>query len=57
MTRIIRVRDEIGEISLMTELLECCLIIDQSRDDLSVLWDTRLLDEDEITIIDPLLIH
>ena len=57
MTRIVRVRDEIGEISLMTELLQGCLIIDESSDDLPILWDTGLLDEDEISVIDPLLIH
>jgi WD40 repeat protein len=50
-------RDEIGEISLVTELLESRLIIDQGSYDLSILWDTRLFDEDEIPIIDPLLIH
>ena len=50
-------RDEIGEIPLMTELLESCLIVDESRDDLSILWDTRLLDEDEISVIDSFLIH
>ena len=49
--------DEIGKISLMTELLECCLIVDESGDDLSILWDTRLFDEDEISVIDSFLIH
>ena len=49
--------DEIGEISLMTELLECCLVVDESGDDLSILWYTRLFDEDEISVIDSFLIH
>lgn len=57
MARIVRVRDEICDISLMTELLECCLIVDESSDDLSILWDTRLLDEDKISVIDSFLIH
>lgn len=56
-TRVVWVRYQICKITLMTELLECCLIIDESSYNLSILWDTRLLDENQITVIDSFLIH
>ncbi len=57
MLRIIRMRDKVSKISLVTELFEGCFIVDQCRHDLSITRNISLFYENQISIIDSLLIH
>ena len=57
MARIGRMRYQEYTLISRLELLECCFIVDEGNDYLSVVCYVGLFDENEITMLNSLLIH